>query len=354
MATQRKDGRFSTSKMKEGNRIWGYGKTAAEATADLERKLSGPTTPSIDETGTLHGYAKAAWYPGLAHLKPHTSRRYTDAYRHQIRDALGPHPLTSITPSQIQAWINGLRLTLAPNTVRLAVAVLSQIMALAEGDGLIPRNPCSRVRRPAKPPKRERTMELDAALDLLRAAEGTKWSAPIFLAAVLGLRRGELCGIKWSDLDRRKGELRIARQRRNLKTAGQKGVTEEGLKTTSSKRTLRLTPQLIDELDRRGNLDAEYICTRDSKPWDPERLTGDFVRERAALGVPDGWTFHDLRHLAGGLLSAAGVGLVEIATILGHTKPDMAWAYASANQKLQKDALEKLSQMVFPVDTPLR
>lgn len=132
-------------------------------------------------------------------------------------------------------------------------------------------------------------------------------SCPVFLAAVLGLRRGEIAGIRWDDLDRQRGELRIRRQRRASKG---RGIIEKGLKTASSARTLRLTPALIAEIDGRGDLDHPYICTKNERPWRPDELTREWTQARESFGLPT-WTFHDLRHGAAGLLYAAGADLLE-------------------------------------------
>ena len=124
---------------------------------------------------------------------------------------------------------------------------------------------------------------------------------------------------------------RATRQRANAGQASA-SVVEKRLKTASSARLLRLPKAFIDEIDRRGDLDSPYVCTRLRRPWVPDTITELWGAEREKLGLPH-WTFHDLRHGAAGLLHASGCDLLEIAAVLGHRKPDMSWLYTSSSEE---------------------
>jgi integrase len=331
MATLRKDGRW----MARSRGMSGYGRTPEEADADLQRKLN--PTHSIGERPTLHDVAKALWYPQIGRLKPLTQKKYEGVYVTHIRPVLGARPIDEITAGDVQRVLNAM--TAGARTVGFARHILGQILKTAEAERLLNYNAARFAKVPPPPRKRERVLTVDEAGRLLEGVAGTEISAPVFLAAVLGLRRGEIAGLRWDDLDRQRGELRIVRQRQAVRPSG---VIEADLKSGSSRRTLRLTKGLIAELDARGDLDSPHVCTRASLPWVPDTITERWVEARAKLGLPD-WTFHDLRHGSGGLLYAAGCDLLQIAAVLGHSKPDMSWLYASASQERREKAVEELS-----------
>lgn len=329
--------------------MYGYGATAEGADADLETKLAGSRTWTPNAEATLREFAVGIWRPSIARLEESSVKRYTSTWRKFLDRQLGAVPLPDLSRIRLDGWLQTLHAEGVPApSARYAASVLSNILRMAVDYDLIPRNPASSLRLPRKAPKRERVLSPDQALDLLSRAGESPLSCPVFLAAVLGLRRGEIAGIRWDDLDRQRGELRIRRQRRASKG---RGIIEKGLKTASSARTLRLTPALIAEIDGRGDLDHPYICTKNERPWRPDELTREWTQARESFGLPT-WTFHDLRHGAAGLLYAAGADLLEIAAVLGHSRPDMSWMYTSAGEQRAAGALADLAGALGFVDKP--
>lgn len=327
--------------------VYGYGSTPEEADADLAAKLQ-PTTIWLPQKGvTLREFAVGAWRPSLDRLEESTVKRYTSTWRQFLDVQLGSLEIAEIRIIHLDQWIQSLeKKKIPPASRRYAASVLSNILNMAVDYELLARNPVASMKLPRKAPKRDRAMSVDAAAGLLEASQGTVMAAPVFLALVLGLRRGEIAGLKWDDLDRQKGELRIQRQRRASKG---RGVIEKKLKTESSSRVLRLPKNLIDEIDARGNLDSPYICTRQGKPWVPDTMTEEWVLRREQWGFPT-WTFHDLRHGAAGLLYATGSDLLEIAAVLGHAKPDMSWLYTSGGKERAGRAIKGLGDALDKVD----
>ena len=168
-------------------------------------------------------------------------------------------------------------------------------------------------------------MEVEEARKLIESLKGTSLHAPVLLASVLGLRRSEVMGLKWEHLDRRKGTLLVA---------------ADGGKTEGSRRTLFLPKSLIDELDKAGDLDCEYICGHLT------RTTLDRMW-RSCSEKPKDWTFHDLRHGAAGLIYALTNDVRAVQSILGHAKWDMSAIYIGDSDKGKKDAMDALSTALF-------
>lgn len=344
---QRKDGRFPASQVVDGKRIWGYGRTPDEAERDLQHKISTRSIGISSPRGSVHDLAKRFWYPSLEFLRPLTKRRYMDAYALHVFPVFGHKMPGDLNRGSVQEWVNSLASTkkLSASSIGMARHVLRQLVRIMEDEALILRDPLRGLRTPQRPPKRERALPVADALKVLERAKESDLSAPVFLAAVLGLRRGEICGLQWDDLDRVQKKLRIKRQRQHLKKEG--GIVETKPKTAGSSRVLYLTEGLVSEIDARGDLDSAYICTHNAEPWNPERLTKHFEFHKKKLSLPDDWTFHDLRHLAGGLLNAAGVPLTGIASILGHSTTAMSERYVSLAEETSRADMTALTKLIL-------
>ena len=153
----------------------------------------------------------------------------------------------------------------------------------------------------------------------------------IFVAATTGARRGELCGLRWGDLDMDLAALTIAR---SISDAG-KVVGEKDTKTHQARR-IALDPSTVDVLRQHRKLMEEralvagtilgassYIWSQEldaSAPYRPDRVSGAFVWLRDKLGLPH-VTFHALRHFSATTLAGQGVGVRTIAGRLGHANP---------------------------------
>jgi len=270
MASLRADGRYWERKRIKGRKtpVAGYGSTPEEAQADLARKIAeilNPTptwVPSPD--ATLRSFVVNVWRPAIDRMEETSVKRYTASWRKFLNEQLGPIPLQDIRRAELDMWQRDLEAKKVPApSIRYAAAVLSNILRMAVDYELIVRNPVASMKLPKKTAKRDRRLTVDQASELLEKSKGTLLSGPVFMACILGLRRGEIAGLRWEDLDRQRGELRIRRQRRASKG---NGVIEKRLKTDSSIRTLRLPKKFIDEIDTRGDLDSPWICAKGEGP----------------------------------------------------------------------------------------
>lgn len=339
---QRADKRYTKKKWVNGRQVFGYGRTPDEATADLMRKIK--PEPQQPEAGgfTLEVLAPHVWEPSLASLAPLTARRYNLAAKNWIYPAAGHWDVRDVRPSDVQSlvahWVGKRH---AGSTIHNTISVLRGMFDSFIRDGILNANPCTTLKLPRKALKRDRVMSFEDAIKLLASVDGTLLSAPVYFALTLGLRRGEVCGLKWSDLDRVNCTLLVERQ--VICPKGGIGTTETPLKG-GKRRVIHISPSMVAEIDRRGNLDAEYICTMPrGGRMDPEQLTQRWIAVRKALGFAD-WKFHDLRHGAAGLMNASGSSLVDIAAVLGHNRPEMSWLYTSASATASKGVTSRLSE----------
>jgi len=173
---------------------------------------------------------------------------------------------------------------------------LSQALAHAVKAGVLFKNPAEQV-KPPRPPSREIAILSKAEVaTLLRAAEGSPLYLPVLVAVTTGMRRGELLGLRWSDID-----LKAARLTVNQSLERSKGKTTfKSPKTHGSRRSITLPALTVEALkehrSRQARIGAgELVLSHDGIPWDPDSLTKAFDRLIAATGVRR-ITFHGLRH----------------------------------------------------------
>lgn len=193
--------------------------------------------------------------------------------------------------------------------------------------GELPFNPA----RHAEVPRRQRTkvqpwspQEYGVFLDYLQDTHDPM--APLFrMAGHTGLRRGELCGLRWTDVDLRRRVLVVRRQILDIgagrmigkpKTrSGEDRIVDLDVGTT------RVLHQLRQRRDQHMGTTggADYVFTRpDGQPWHPATVSHRFRRLNTLAGVPR-CRFHDLRHLAASLQLAAGVDIAIVSKRLGHS-----------------------------------
>lgn len=346
----RADGRHMVSQRVEGKRIYGYGPTDEEARADLKSKL----TPSINEDD-FHGFAKEFWFPIFQNLEPLTQTKYKSVYRNWVRPFFKGRKLEEIKFPTIQEWVNWMKEQKAGDaTVRYSRTMLSGIFEIACDLEMIHRNPCKskRITVPKRSPKRVRVLGIQKALEVLEGVKGTDLSAPVFLALVLGLRRGEIAGLQWKHFNPEDGTLTVDSQRQ---AQSKKGIVEKEAKAGSTG-VLKLTPEIVQEIESRGNLDSGFICTRLGKPWVPQTIYDDWLLVRGKFGL-NNWTLHDLRHGAAGLYVATGADMFQVASVLRHKNPNMSLTYSAREESAQGKGIEELSRRLLtqnPADSQNR
>jgi integrase len=221
------------------------------------------------------------------------------------------------------------------------------------------RNPVDAV----EPPKVDRT-EM-RALDpvgisrLLEVANGTELAAPIAVAVGTGLRRGELLGLRWNDVDLEKGRLAV---RRSVETVDGVRRTKPP-KTTRSARTVAIPAFVVDvlrqaradQLSHRillglGREDDGWVFTRDdASPWEPGAFSLHFARLVKRQRLPH-VRFHDLRHSYGTLALAAGVDLKTVSAAMGHSTIAMTGnTYLHAVASLERDSASRIDALLGDV-----
>ena len=287
-------------------------------------------------TGQTVSHLLDQWIEHLAAMgrTPKTIDGYRSLARSRLVPALGTKELRKLKPADLDAFYRALLAKgLSATYVRHCHAALSTALRQAVKWGWIDGSPADRATPPpvphaeVKPPS---PMEITRLLDELERVDHDLASM-VFVAATTGCRRGELCGLRWSDIDFQESTLTV---RRSISDTS-RGVQEKDPKTHRARR-ISLDPSTMTALaghrqrmqaraDLRGaSLGADaYVWSQDvnfDEPWRPARVTDAFRNLRNRLGM-EGLDFHHLRHFAATTLAGAGVDVRTIAGRLGHANP---------------------------------
>jgi integrase len=327
----------------------------AQFVAEAARGEHGETT-----AGTLRELVER-W---MAHIEPNVSPSTLAAYRiyldKWILPALGTKKLDKLRPADIDRFYGSMRGSLAPASIRKTHTILRSSLGQAVKWRMIASNPAvsatpPRVDKPPiTPPDPGDVARLLAAADVRDPELGLF----VRLAAVTGARRGELCGLRWSDVDFEVGQLLVER-------SVVKGPTDIVVKRTKTNRDRRIaldasTVVALSNQRAQSRLRAEacgtelledaYVFARDiegRQPWRPDSgATGRFMKLRDAVGLPH-VRLHDLRHYVATRLLDAGIPVREVSERLGHASATTTLTiYAASVPATDRRAAEILGALL--------
>ena len=223
---------------------------------------------------------------------------------------------------------------LSAATVRRVHAVVHSALEQAVAWDLLLFNPATKASPGRIDTPEMRIPTVDEVLRMLKEAEAEDPDLAVFLilAAVTGARRGELCALRWDDIDFEAGSLRISR----VIALGKNGPIERHKpKTRASVRTIALDAGTLGVLVAHQARSAEkarscgealgpsaFIFTGQadgSEPWRPDSTSRRFRNVRRACGINDEIHLHSLRHFVVTMLLGAGVALPQVAGRVGHS-----------------------------------
>lgn len=255
---------------------------------------------------------------------------YRGMIENNICPVLGNVPLQELTPGEIQRYYAHLREDrgLAPKTIRHYHDLLGNALRLAVKQDLLFRNPMDKVEPPHVPPREAKFYGAEELSALYRAVEGTWLETIVKLAGSLGLRREEICGLRWEHVDFETRRIHICEART---TAGAQ-VMQKETKNRSSTRTLYMTDEIREVLLRERERQRELYAflglepcgfvtvNAQGAPHSPNVVSVAFKRFLTAAGLPH-ITLHGLRHTFATLASAQGAPLFDIGKAMGHSTP---------------------------------
>jgi integrase len=266
---------------------------------------------------TFSQYAEQ-WRNGQVH-RPSTQNYTERQLRRHAYPVLGGRPMSSIRPSDIQAWVKRLSEQLAPSTVGVVHGIVSGIFRTAMRDKVIAHNPCDGTKLPKVTRSRVKPLATEIVLALADAVPD-RYRALVILAAGSGMRQGECFGLTADRIDFLR---RVAHVDRQLVTVSGRAPFLAPPKTAASTRSIPLPTVVVDALA--AHL-AAYPPLEDgfvfvTAAGHPIRRTsfGDVWRPAVkATGAPIGTGFHELRHYYASLLIRHSESVKVVQARLGH------------------------------------
>lgn len=310
---------------------------------------------------TVAAYA-ATWTPALRQrVRPSTWRSHEQYLRLYVLPAIGAAKLRTLTPTAVERMTAGMIARgLSPTTAKGARTTLRMMLRDAERDGLVVRN----VAALARPPRTERhELQVLTVAETRRFLEGTADDdlGPLFaLAAMTGMRQGEVLGLRWADVDV-DGPSPTLTVRKSMARAADGGFALAEPKTSRSRRTLELAPAAAAGLRRQRprqkvarlaagdlwrNVDGLVFTDPIGRPLRSYTVTRAFSAALTRLGLPH-VRFHDLRHGAASLMLAQGVPLKVVSETLGHSGIAItADTYAHLTRELRREAADAIERAI--------
>lgn len=294
---------------------------------------------------TVRQYADGVFMPTKeATFSENARSSYRMFLDKHILPVLGDTLLTDVTPAMISKLLVDFQKAgyAHASTIKL-YNILNGVFEMAFLDDSIPMNPLLKVKRPV-PRKGEQAQEETKALTAKELAyalscvenEPLKWRVYMNLAADSGARRGELCGLWWSDIDWRESTITI---RRNLQYTAQAGIFETSPKNGKVRvvdigpETLALLRQL--QTEQAGTCISKYVFTQDGTPapMHPQSPTRYFKKFGTKYSIPN-FHPHLLRHSSASIALTNGGDVVSTSERLGHSDTAVTLRmYAHANQE---------------------
>jgi integrase len=340
-------------------------RTVKGSKRDAQRALTGMLRDRdqgtlADGRQALERYLVDEWLPAVSAvskrgrpLAPTTAQRYRDSVRH-VSQIIGRVRLAELRPPHVEQVRDRLLADgLAPQTVSDVLRVLSQALSRAEARGLVGRNPADPklVHRPTGTPTNFSVIDRTLAGRILQAATGhDPWDAAAHLALGLGLRREEVLGLRWEDVD-------DAVHVRQALTAADGELHFGPPKSKAGRRDLPLPSFVAAALQRHRLAQAErllpvglprpelVVCNAIGQPFQPASFSGMW-RDFATANGFEGITFHTLRHGAATLLLASGVSDAVAMRTMGHADTRILARYQDVVSELQRDAAARMDSLL--------
>jgi integrase len=278
---------------------------------------------------------------------------------HHLKPELGNKPAAKLTAHDIdEAFTRMRKKETSGTTINGAYRTLRKAFNRAVKAKMVPSNPCLSVDAPKFQWAKHSPLTLDEARGLLAAAQriGRQIYLVILTALLTGMRRGEICGLMWEDLD---FERRTVTVRRSVRDAGETSKGKfviNGPKTPNSIRIIKLSETLAEELDKLPR-DSPYVFPGPQGPMSPCALTKrDFALARMAANLPKSFRFHDLRHTMATLAHEQGADPLTLADMLGHgdSRSVTERIYIHQSLALQDQIIGVLGKLLKTPEKPSR
>jgi integrase len=349
-----------------------YGATQREVGEKLDaaRREIAEGRPLTDGRLRLSSYLET-WLKDVVEpssLAMRTKDDYRDHVRRHIVPLLGHIRLAALSPQDVQRLINAKRAEgLSPRTVQYIHAVLRRALGQAETWRLVPRNVAKLVSvdTPKPDPSKVHELPLESAHRLLEAVMGDRLYALYVVLLTIGLRKGEVLGLRWVDLDFKRGTLSVEQQ---VQRVNGRGLLILPLpKTKTSRRTNSLSSYCLETLlAHRASQATERLAAGDcwhdhdlifpskvGTPFDPRNLNRHMHAMCRKVGIRLE-RIHNLRHTNASVGFDQGLEVKTVSGLLGHSSVGITSnLYIHLQTRLKQAAAELIGEALRPPSTPV-
>lgn len=364
VVVQNDDGTVSVRRSRvQTKRRYDTEKAARAALAGIQNAVAGGTF--VNTSDLTIEQACTAWLGGRHRIRPTTRAAYEHALA-PLRQRRGGLPVQKLTKAHLDELVADLAEGRCPgqrrkwggNSINPMLNIISAVLAGLVKQGVLVRDVAALVDRMPRPKKKMKTFTEVEVKALLTHVEADRLAHAWHLA-LSGLRRGELCGLRWGDVDLKGGTLTVAHNRMSVNG---RPMDSDDTKTGHSARTLPLTPALTAALSRaqatqkaeRLALGPDYgpgehvVCDGAGRPYHPDTIS-DYWRAFCIAAKVPSIRLHDAGHTCGTLMHLQGVPIMVVSAWLGHADPafTMRTYVHSQNDALRAAALS-LQAVVSP------
>ncbi len=300
------------------------------------------------------------WYQNFCKLtvKPKTQACYENRIYTHIIPEIGKIPLNKLTQNDLQQFYANLKKAgrkrcvekygegLSDRMVRSCHTTCRAALEKAVAEGLITSNPAIGCKLPPKKSKEMQVLTQAEIMRFLIQAKEEGYYEMFLLELTTGMRRGEILGLKWRDLNMQTGDLQISRQ--VVKVEGK--TTVSTLKTKSSIRTIRLAKEMVGLLKKmRETAKNEWMFpspVKENVPRDPSAVYRRFqlILERANCKKV---RFHDLRHTFATMAIENGMDVKTLSAMIGHVSAETTLdIYSHITDTMQQQAAAKIDREI--------
>jgi integrase len=350
--------------VRKSDKRWNRKDAQQAMTEALARVDAGHDLGSANQTlaSYLNTWIKQAG--SVKDLKPGTIHQHHVNIDSYIVPRIGNLKISALKPIHLRELVRDLQTSvgtkskkiLSPKTVRNIFSTLSCALNDAVRSEILVRNPCTGISLPKWERPELRTWDGEDVAKFIHYTESIdEWFAGLYrLALIHGLRRGELAGLRWSDVNFETATITIEK---NRVLVGSNQVTQSP-KTSSGRRTIAIDSGTLDALNRLQNRQLalvmelgvplfDLVGTRaDGKPVHPDRLLDRYRSLSAEAGLPK-TRLHDARHAAATMMLSMGSPLHVVSAHLGHSKPSITLdIYAHALPKADRLTADALGSAI--------
>lgn len=337
------------------------GKTQAEVKEKLAKALAENQKLDFSKRGKYNiAQWMDEWFENVCKIKvrPSSHQTYRGYIDRHIAPNIGKIPLEKLSAMDVQKLyrklLTGGRVAraesrnqpkgLSAKTVRNINQVISSAMNFAVAQRILAQNPCKAVALPNLEHREMQTIPAAQLVVFLDEAKASGVYELYYIELATGLRRGELLGLKWEDIDLTAGVIRVRRQVSRIDGK----IVEAPLKTKNAYRTVTISPQAVEVLNaQKAKTNDEYVFpSPNGGPISPDSVNNMLKRVLKRAGILR-VRFHDLRHTFATLALQNGVDIKTVSGMLGHFSAGFTLdTYAHVTTAAQKEAARTMESIL--------